>query len=118
MTTNEIHEKLERVLADARVTLRQRFRDWETPIDFDDLIARGVLRKTRDGYDVLKSDEMPRHAWSHVRTTSTARYKGRSVPRLQFHDMSSMLPKLRKQAGRRVLDFLAEDDHGAATSRR
>jgi hypothetical protein len=61
--TNETRDKLERLLAHARITLRQRFRDWETPIDFEDLIACGVLRKTREGYDVLKFNEVPRHAW-------------------------------------------------------
>jgi hypothetical protein len=68
-----------------------------------------VLRKTREGYDVLKSDEVPRHVWAHVRKQGTATHKGRSVPRLQFHDMRTRLPRLRKQAGRRLLDFLAED---------
>lgn len=44
----------------------QILQQFTTPIDFDDLTARGVLKKSGGWYIVLEPNNLPRHAWRQV----------------------------------------------------
>jgi hypothetical protein len=61
------------------VPTKQQIRDQlaalRTPIDVEDLAARGVIRKVGSRWEILKPEMMPTDAWLHV-TSVELRTKG------------------------------------------
>jgi hypothetical protein len=41
------------------------------PIDFNQLIADGVLRKSRGWYEILDPSRLPDHAWSRIKSVKS-----------------------------------------------
>ena len=54
-------------------------REMMRPIDFDQLIADGVLEKWGDGYQILDYTRLPRHARLKIIGVSEARPYGMAV---------------------------------------
>lgn len=50
-----------------------------TPIDFDGLIAKGVIEKKGAWYVVLKPNELPPHAWRQATAIKTSSKGGISI---------------------------------------
>jgi hypothetical protein len=69
-----------------------------TPIDFDQLIADGVLRKakTRGWYEILDTSRLPEHAWQKIKAI-------KSGNRVRF-----------RKANKRVAKFLNSLDSAPA----
>jgi hypothetical protein len=41
------------------------------PIDFEQLVADGVIRKTRGWYEILDTGRLPEHAWQRIKAVKT-----------------------------------------------
>ena len=70
----------------AKSELRGRLNDMATPIDFADLTARGVLRKSGGWYILEKPDELPQYAWAQAKSIARINNNGNEVVKLQFRD--------------------------------
>ena len=93
---------------EARVFVRDHIRSqlprllatWKamaTPIDFDDLIARGVLRKTTGSwYVLLNPDGLSAPAGHRIKQIMQVTRKGQTVTKVKFHDYTKFLATLRK----------------------
>lgn len=69
-----------------------------TPIDFDALTARGILKKSGTGYIVLKPQELPPYAWKQA---SEIQLGQKGELELKFKDTSKTAKALyRKIAGK------------------
>ena len=64
------------------------------PIDFEKLIANGVLRKTGEWYEVLKPEKLPDYAWKQANAAGQTE-KGKM--RIQFQDTSKTAKALYKK---------------------
>jgi hypothetical protein len=42
-----------------------------TPIDFEQLIADGVLRKGKGWYEILDPSRLPNHAWQKIKSVKS-----------------------------------------------
>ena len=51
----------------SRQEILERLAAARTPLDLEDLAARGVVRKVGGRWEVLKANEMPAHWQMHVR---------------------------------------------------
>jgi hypothetical protein len=65
-----------------------------TPIDFEELAAKGILKKSGAWYIVLKPKDLPQHAWKQA----TAMEQGREGEvKLKFKDSSKSAKALYKK---------------------
>ena len=55
----------------SRQEVADLLRGLATPIDFDDLIAKGVLKKSGAWYTLLKPKDLPPYAWQQAFTAAT-----------------------------------------------
>jgi hypothetical protein len=61
----------------------------KTPINFKDLQARGVLKKTAGGWQLLKTlDDLPEHAVQQVTSIKCRTVKGMQTSWVQFRKQS------------------------------
>ena len=67
-----------------------------TPIDFEQLLTDGVLRKARGWYEILDPNRLPDHAWQKIKSI-------KSGNRVKF-----------RKANKRVAKFLQSVDMAAA----
>jgi hypothetical protein len=66
------------------------------PIDFDGLVARGVLRKAGSSYILLKAKELPEHAWRQVGSLTQTSRNGRvTTTKVYFRRPSKSFTRLR-----------------------
>jgi hypothetical protein len=62
-----------------------------TPIDFPDLVRRGILKKTgRGSYLLLKPSELPAHAWRQMSSMSQTK----AGSKVTFEDTTKAARKL------------------------
>lgn len=66
-----------------------------TPIDFPDLVARGVLKKAGRWYVLLRPQELPEHAWRQAASISTSTSGDRQTVKLTFKDTTKAAKTLR-----------------------
>ena len=60
--------------------LTQRAKDLVTPIDFDELIASGVIEKKGAWYQINKWNELPEHAKAKISTVKSRLSSTGEVP--------------------------------------
>jgi hypothetical protein len=68
-----------------------------TPIDFDQLIADGVLRRHGGKYELLDLARLPEHARRKIRIVTTSRKTARPV--IAFHKPSKQMVRQAKKMG-------------------
>jgi hypothetical protein len=68
-----------------------------TPIDFDQLIADGVLRKHGAKYELLDLARLPEHARLKIRIVAASRKTPNPV--ISFHKPSKRVTRLAKKMG-------------------
>jgi|GEM_PF-4293688 hypothetical protein len=67
------------------------------PIDFADLIERGVLKRSGAWFIVMKPREIPSHAWRQVNTSAQTKRNGEVIMKLKFKDCSKAAVALRNK---------------------
>ena len=70
------------------------------PIDFADLIARGVLKKSGAWFILLKPRELPSHAWRKANAVSQTKRDGEVTMKLKFENCSKAATALRNKLTR------------------
>jgi hypothetical protein len=68
-----------------------------TPIDFDQLIADGILRKHGRKYEILDLERLPEHAIRKIRIIATSRKTPNHV--VSFHKTSKLVIQQAKKMG-------------------
>jgi len=67
------------------------------PIDFADLIERGVLKKSGAWFIVLKPRDIPSHAWRQVDALAQTNRNGVVTTKLKFKNCSKAAVALRNR---------------------
>ena len=75
--------------------LLEVFEEQTRPIDFEELTARGVLKKSGPSYLLLKPKDLPKYAWRQVGSLEQTSLNGKVVrTRLRFRKLSKSFGKL------------------------
>jgi hypothetical protein len=70
-----------------------------TPIDFESLIASGILkRRSKFTYLVLEFKKVPAHVWRQVQEVAVTRVKGNTTNVITVRDKTKAMKKLLVQA--------------------
>ncbi len=76
MTTTE-RTAIKKLLDDPELVRRGKL--LAMPIDFDSLVAAGVLKRRGHWWQILDKSRLPEHAWAKVRALRDSRKKGETL---------------------------------------
>ena len=90
MTNADMQTLLQR----AKAELLPALREMAIPVDVDDLVRRGILKKRGKWYLVLRRDDVPQHAWRQILGAGSATVKGQPFMLVRFKDTTKMAKRL------------------------